>query len=136
MNESLRVTVIRGKMKYQSTRNLTQEEYLLAKWLLENGNGQARDFLGQLEDAEATTWKCECGCASFNFKIRGMTLAEPGVTILSDYVFGSEENMAGVFIFSSGGILKGLEVYGLAGDAPARLPEPSELVPMEENQNV
>ena len=117
------------------TRKLTEKEYSLAKWLLEHGNEDAHQYLDQLEQAEATEWKCECGCASFNFKIKGSAEAEPGVHILSDYLFGDEASLAGIFIFSSKGVLSGLEVYGLAIDAPSVLPEPAELRPMETKSN-
>ncbi|MES9853685.1 MAG: hypothetical protein ABW170_17860 [Candidatus Thiodiazotropha sp. L084R] len=69
------------------------------------------------------------------FKIRGKKEAEPGVHILSDYLFGDEASLAGVFIFSSKGVLSGLEVYGLAIDAPTVLPEPSDLRPLEAGSN-
>ena len=35
--------------------------------------------------------------------------------------------MYGVFIFESGGILSGVEVYSLAADAPSSLPDPEQL---------
>ena len=109
------------------TRPLTDRERRLARWMLENGSDEARQFLGQLEEAEATSWRCQCGCASFNFRVRGKPEAPPGVHVLGDYVFGTEADMAGAFVFSSDGILSGEEVYGLAGDAPAVLPEPETL---------
>jgi hypothetical protein len=112
-----------------TTRPLTDDELRLARWMLENGNPDARAYISQLEAAEATTWRCPCGCASFNFKVHGMPEAPPGVHILGDFVFGAEADLAGAFIFESDGILSGLEVYGLAGDAPVALPEPDSLRP-------
>ena len=116
-------------------RKLTNKEFELSKWLLENGKDEAQKYLTQLEIAEVTDWKCECGCASFNFKIKGLPEAKPGVEILSDYLFGKEKSVAGVFIFSSLGVLSGLEVYGFAVDAPSELPNISELRPMESGSN-
>jgi hypothetical protein len=95
--------------------------------MLENGSDEARGFLVQLEVAEATEWKCPCGCASFNFRIKGKPEAPPGVHILGDYLLGSGDNLTGAFIYSSAGILSGVEVYGMAGDAPTVLPTPDEL---------
>jgi hypothetical protein len=118
-------------MTSDANRPLTTSERRLAKWMLEHGTTEAREFLQQLEDAEVTPWKCPCGCASFNFQIRGMPPAPPGVHILGDFVFGTEESLAGVFICSSNGILSGVEVYGLAGDAPNQLPDPEELRPFD-----
>ncbi len=56
-----------------------------------------------------------------------MPPAPPGVHILGDFIFGSAEDLAGIFISSSGGILAGVEAYGLTGDAPKELPEPEAL---------
>jgi hypothetical protein len=113
------------------TRPLTDAEHRLAQWMLENGSHEAREYLRQLEIAEATTWRCPCGCASFNFKVAGKPEAPPGVHVLGDFVFGDKTNLAGIFIFASGGILSRVEVYGLASDAPATLPDPESLRPLE-----
>ncbi len=119
----------------ETMRKLTNKEFELSKWLLENGKDEAQKYLAQLEIAEVTDWKCECGCASINFKIEGLPKAKPGVEILSDYLFGKGELMAGVFIFSKLGVLSGLEVYGFAIDAPPELPNISDLRPMESESN-
>jgi hypothetical protein len=103
-------------------RPLTAHERSLARWLLEHGTLDAEPFLSQVDAAEVTAWRCKCGCASINFQVRGHPPAPPGVHILSDYLFGGEDDLSGVFIFESGGLLSGLEVYGLAGDAPRFLP--------------
>ena len=79
--------------------------------------------------AEVTPWRCPCGCASINFQIAGHPAAPPGVHILAEFVFG--EPLSGVFIYESNGILSGLEVCGLAGDAPNWLPEPQALLPWQ-----
>jgi hypothetical protein len=42
--------------------------------------------------------------------------------IVADFIFGPDDQPSGVFIFQKGGMLAGLEVYGLAGDAPKFLP--------------
>jgi hypothetical protein len=99
--------------------------------MLENGTAEAHEYLAQLELSEVTSWKCPCGCASFNFRIKGQPKAPPGVHILGDYLVGSGDNLSGAFIYSSGGILSGVEVYGMAGDAPRALPTHEELRPYE-----
>ena len=119
-------------MNVTRTRPLTDAERALARWMLEHGTSEAPPFLSQLELADATDWKCKCGCASFNFQIRGESPAPPGVHILGDFLFGADSEPSGVFIFESGGILSGVEVYGLAGDAPKLLPRPHELRPFTE----
>jgi hypothetical protein len=59
-------------------------------------------------------------------------LAPPGVHILADFVFGDDESLSGIFMFEKAGILSGLEVYGLAADAPTSLPAPESLRPLAE----
>ena len=111
-------------------RALTSAELSLAHWMLEHGANEAKAFVHQLELVEVTPWKCPCGCASINFQIRGQAAA-PGVHILGDYLFGEGEHTSGAFIFENGGILGGIEVYGLGGDAPTLLPCTEELRPFE-----
>jgi len=114
-----------------SNRPLTDEERHLARWMLEHGTPEAKKFLSQLESAEVTAWRCPCGCASINFQIMGHPEAPPGVHILGDFLVGEGNALSGIFVFESGGLLSGLEVYGLAGDAPTVLPGPEELRPIE-----
>lgn len=110
------------------SRPLTTHEYHLVKWMLEHGNKDALPFLPQLELAAATLWRCPCGCASFNLVVKGHHAStEAHMHILADFVFGSEENLSGIFLFETGGMLAGVEVYGLAGDAPKHLPNPESL---------
>lgn len=115
-----------------ATRPLTDRERNLAQWMLEHGSPEASAFQAQLAHAEATTWRCPCGCASFNFKVEGKPEAPPGVHILGDFVVGEGDGMFGIFIFESGGTLSGLEVYSLAAEAPPVLPAPEQLRPWSE----
>ena len=63
------------------------------------------------------------------FQITGPEPAPPGVHILGDFIFGPDDEPAGISIFESGGLLSGIEVYGLAGNAPAELPREDALRP-------
>ena len=119
----------------EGNRPLTDHERRLARWMLEHGDPEAAEFLPQLELAEVTSWKCPCGCASINFQIRGRPEAPPGVHALAHFVFGESDKLSGIFVYECHGILSGLEVYGLPGDAPKSLPEPEELRPFPPNDN-
>ena len=114
----------------EGNRPLTEEERALARYMLQHGTTEARDFIEQLERAEVTSWRCPCGCASINFQLRGHAPAPPGVHVLGDYVFDSDGEHSGAFIYSCEGILSGIEVYGLSGDAPHFLPAPLTLRPL------
>ncbi|PYS52145.1 MAG: hypothetical protein DMG13_16970 [Acidobacteria bacterium] len=105
-------------MVTSTNRALTERERELAEWMLRHGTAEALDYLDQLRRAQATPWKCQCGCA---------TPAPPGVHVLGDFIFGAEGAESGAFIYSCEGVLSGLEVYGLAGEAPKQLPKPEEL---------
>jgi hypothetical protein len=111
-------------------RPLTVEERRLVQWMLENGSPEAKQFLPQLEMAEATSWRCPCGCASFNFAIAGHQ-APPGVHFIADFLFGGDEDLCGIILFESQGLLSGLEVIGNAVDAPKFLPWPESLRPWD-----
>jgi hypothetical protein len=103
-------------------RSLTPEEGQLIRSMLEHGNTEARAFLSQLENAKATSWRCPCGCASINLVIDGQPEPSGGLRILADFIFGTDADLSGVFVFEKSGVLAGLEVYGLAGEAPRSLP--------------
>jgi hypothetical protein len=98
--------------KSVGNRPLTEQERMLARYMLEHGTSEPRSFIEQLDRAEVTPWRCPCGCASINFQLRGQTLAPPGVHILGDFVFDSEGEHSGAFIYSCEGVLSGLEVFG------------------------
>ncbi|MBL8300864.1 MAG: hypothetical protein JNN30_21190 [Rhodanobacteraceae bacterium] len=108
----------------------TDAERRLARYMLEHGEPEGRAFLAQLEAAEVTSWKCPCGCASFNFRIAGHPEAPPGVSVLGDFLCGPENSPSGIFIFESGGLLSGIELYGMASEAPRELPAINELRPL------
>src|ERR1700685_3456860 len=103
-------------------RQLTTHEEQLISWMLEHGNPEALAFLPQLEKAQVTPNRCQCGCASIDLSIDGFPEPSGGMHILSDFVFGAGDGLSGIFVFEKNGVLAGLEVYGLAGDAPKSLP--------------
>lgn len=110
-------------------RQLTTKEHDLVLWMLEHGNPEAIAFLPQLEQALVTPWQCLCGCASFNLAVPGMPDHKGGMHILADFLFGAPEELSGVFVYEQTGVLSGLEVYGLAGEAPKTLPSIASLRP-------
>jgi hypothetical protein len=114
-------------MTDERNRPLTDTERGLARWMLEHGAADAKQYLVQLEVAEVTPWRCRCGCASIQFEIKGYAKASPGVHALGDFVMGEGDEQSAAFIYSDGGLLSGIEVYGLAGDAPRVLPRPEDL---------
>lgn len=109
-------------------RPLTDEEYQLASWMLEHGEPEAKKFLSQLAFARVVA-RCPCGCASIDFEIAGHPNHAGGLHILGDFLYGGETDLSGVFIFERNGVLAGIEVYGLACDAPKTLPKPRSLRP-------
>lgn len=112
-----------------TTRPLAEAEQYLARWMLEHGVPEALTFLPQLEQAEVTSWRCPCGCASINFRMKERPEQSSGIRVLGDFVFGEGERESGAFIFERGGVLGGIEVYGFGDDAPEVLPTVDELRP-------
>lgn len=111
-------------------------EEQLVRWMLEHGNPAAEAFLPQLEKAYVTPYRCPCGCASINFAIEGLSEPTGGMHILADFLFGSDDELSGIFVWEQAGVLAGLEVYGLAGDAPKTLPSPDLLRPFSDEPTV
>ena len=109
------------------SRPLTVAEEHLIHWMLDHGKPEAKAFLPQLEKAQVTPWRCECGCASFNLLVPDLPKPSGGLHPLADFIFGSDEDLSGIFVYEISGVLAGLEVYGLAGDAPKSLPLPASL---------
>ncbi len=107
-------------------RPLTDHERQLVRWMLEHGSPGSGQFLEQLERAQVVS-RCPCGCASIDFEIDECLPPSTGMRILGDFEFGDETNLCGAFVFEKGGVLAGLEVYGLAVNAPSVLPNPTEL---------
>ena len=108
---------------------MTDAERHLIRWMLEHGEPEAVTFLPQLEQAQVTSWRCSCGCASIKLKIEGQPEPPVGIHPIADFVFGTEEDLSGIFVYEKNGVLGGIEVYGMAGDAPKSLPLPDELRP-------
>ena len=113
----------------ESNRDLTSEERHLVRWMLEHGEPDAPKFLSQLERAQVLPTRCPCGCASIAFSIGGQPKPSGGLRSIADFVFGNGHELSGIFVFEQAGVLAGLEVYGLAGDAPKMLPSPDSLRP-------
>ncbi len=105
-------------------RELTSVEEQLIRWMLHHGQAEARVFLPQLESARATPFRCPCGCPSINLSIDGAPEPSGGMRVLADFIFGTHEELSGIFVCEQGGVLAGLEVYGLSGDASRSLPSP------------
>lgn len=115
-----------------SNRDLTTEEQNLVRWMLERGGPDASQFLPQLEQAQVLPTRCPCGCASIDFSIDGRPKPTGGLRPIADFIFGSGSELSGIFVFEQSGVLAGLEVYGLAGDAPKTLPGPDSLRAFED----
>ena len=113
-------------------RQMTSAERTLAHWMLAHGRPEAEAFLPQLEQALVTAWQCRCGCASINFFVPGQPEPTGGMKTLADFVFGTTSDLSGVFVYEQAGVLSGLEVYGLAGDAPKVLPSIESLRPFSD----
>ena len=114
-----------------ANRPLSAEEAALTRWLLVHGESEGHRFVDHVSRAKVVG-RCPCGCASVDFAIDGQRApAGTGLRVLSDYQWrGEEGELFGVFVFSRGDLLSGLEVWSIDGRAtPTSLPEPSQLEP-------
>lgn len=111
----------------QNNRDLTSDERLLVLWMIEHGEPEAVRFLPQIERLQVLPTRCPCGCASIDFSIDGQPKASGGMHLIADFLYGGDSDLCGAFLFVQEGRLSGLEVYGLAVDAPKTLPTPDVL---------
>jgi len=100
--------------------------------MLERGEPDAAQFIPQLDRIKVLPTRCPCGCASIDFIIDGQPKPTGALRPIADFVFGSQTDLSGILVFEKQGILAGLEVYGLAGDAPKTLPRTGALRPFPE----
>jgi hypothetical protein len=122
-----------NSQRINDDRPLTEQEQALVRWLLEHGEEHATAFVPQLSDARVVA-RCTCGCASVDFAIAGQRApTNGGMDVLSDYGWrDAGGHFFGAFVFARGGFLAGLDLWSIDGQATAtRLPEPSELTPIE-----
>jgi hypothetical protein len=106
-------------------RDLTAAEANLISWLLRHGETGADRFLSDVCSLRVVGG-CTCGCASIDFT----TDNDGGMSIISDFgVTGPDGLPGGVFLFTQGDRLAGLEVYS-PGAPIAQLPTPESLKPL------
>ncbi len=120
---------VRQKMSAPLPRALSTTEFRLADWLLEHSTRISADekmkFRSQLTDAVVSS-RCGCGCATIEFSIGGQKPAVGGLRPLSESA--TRNNGFGIFIYETGGLLSGLEIYGLANlELPSEFPPLSEI---------
>lgn len=112
-------------MRITEDRPLSAAESRLVRWLLEHGEPGSARFLPEL-DALRIVARCSCGCASIDFVEDGSGPME----VIADFDLRPLGRVpGGVFLFTRGGRLAGLEVYSF-GDPIAGCPDPEALVPL------
>jgi hypothetical protein len=110
-----------------AARNLTNEEKNLFRWMLEHGEPEAQQLLPQLAQVHVLPTRCPCGCASLSFQVKGQPQPAGVIHPLTEFVFGGSNDLNGIFLFTQSGVLAGLEIYGLTGEAAKTLPPPDAL---------
>lgn len=111
-------------------RPLSPREQEVTAWLITNGKAsddQKRRFLTQLERATVVR-RCPCGCASIELAIDGRESSGTELVPFGDFV--TTESQHGIFVFSKGDLLGGVEIYQLAAaDLPTEFPAPVGFTP-------
>ena len=106
-------------------RALTSAETELIRWLLINGEAGAERFLAGVESLRVVA-SCKCGCASVDFTAN----MDGEMAVVSDFgAVGPDGMPGGVFLFTRGGRLAGLEVWS-PGAPITELPAPASLRPL------
>lgn len=95
--------------------------------MLEHADSEARQLLPQMAQVQVLPTRCPCGCASLDFQVAGLPQPTGEIQPLANFVFGENNHLSGIFLFTQSGDLAGLEVYGLTGAAAKTLPHPNAL---------
>jgi hypothetical protein len=111
-------------------RPLSDQERSTVRWLLEHGDSDNSEFLRQLDNARVVCL-CTCGCASIDFSISGRRPTQFAMHVLSDYQWRTEDgHLCGAFVFEQDGLLAGLDLYSIDGQAtPDAIPPIRNLFP-------
>jgi len=80
--------------------------------MLEHGNPEARAFLPQLDHAQVTPVRCPCGCASIDLSINGFPEPSGGLHVLADFVFGTGDDLSGIFVLKEAAFSPVLKFMG------------------------
>ena len=111
-------------------RPLASNELAVVQWLLEHGDGDNSLFLEQLKSARVVRL-CGCGCASIDFSISGKRPQHFAMRVLSDHQWRNDQgHLFGAFVFEQDGLLAGLDLWSVDGQAmPDSMPPLESLVP-------
>jgi hypothetical protein len=111
-----------GKGLEPEKRAITKHESELIRWLLAHGDPGVAQFASQVDGLRVVA-KCNCGCPTIYFELKGHFELRKGERVISDHLATVEEQKVGVMLFELDGGLSSLEVYSLAGtDNPFPLP--------------
>jgi hypothetical protein len=105
-------------------RPLSAYERELLSWLLQNAAADNSRFLEQLDAARVVS-RCGCGCATINLSVGdGGWHSSGGLPTLAGRQWTDNAGrLFGVVVFAKAGLLAGLEVYSVDGEAtPTKLP--------------
>lgn len=86
----------------------------MVRWLLEHGDPGSEKLLDQIEDLLVVS-KCNCGCPTVYFALKGEPTSRKGERIVSDYLALVDGEQFGVMLFELGGQISSLEVYCCSG---------------------
>ncbi len=106
-----------------AVRAISAEERTILERALQYAPVDGADLppLGQLDSLQVVG-KCQCGCASVDFRhIKAGEIADVVADAIGETLAGEQ---VGIIVFALGGNFQGLEIVGYS-DNPAPLPVPS-----------
>ena len=119
-------------VRIEEDRNLTREEFVVIRWLLEHAARDNSTFVEQLEFAKVVA-RCGCGCASVDFSINGVRPpVTAGMAMIADFQWHNEKgHLQGAYVFERNGLLAGLDLWSIDGQStPDAMPPIDKLIPL------
>jgi hypothetical protein len=122
-----------GKGLEPLRRPVSPQEANLIRWLVEHGDPAALHLLGQVNDLEVVS-RCNCGCPTVYFALKGSPTSRKGERNVSDWLARMDDELFGVMLFEVDGQISSLEVYSCSGNVKEfELPEGGMLLGYDEH---
>lgn len=103
-----------GKGLEPLNRAVSPQEADLIRWLVEHGD-PAFVRLADLIDKLIVVSKCNCGCPTVYFELKGNPLSRKGERLVGDWLAQMDGEPFGVMLFELEGEISSLEVYSCSG---------------------
>jgi len=96
------------------SREITEQEATLVRWLVEHGEPGCDRLLDQIKNLKVIS-KCNCGCPTIYFALHATGNSRKSERLISDWLAKIGDELFGVMLFEVAGQISSLEVNCCSG---------------------